>query len=235
MIKPKDRIIVALDIDDLYEAKSLAERLSGKVGFFKIGLELFTKFGQHGVKVISKYGRIMLDLKFHDIPNTVTRAVKVISGMKLVTFITIHAAGGREMITRACEIVRGEGVNVLGITVLTSLDQADCAVIGINSPIGKTVIKRAKLAIECGCYGIVSSPKEVRRLRSVLGQGPVIISPGIRLGDNTDDQKRVACPYKAIKDGANYLVIGRPITTAWNPVEVVEGAVSEIERALLER
>lgn len=226
-----NKIIVALDIDDLYEAKSLAEMLSGKIGYFKIGLEFFTKFGQDGIDIISKSACIMLDLKLHDISNTVSRTMKVISNIKKVVFTTIHVAGGKEMILQACDAARNSNICVIGVTVLTSLNQNDCLEVGIISPIRNIAIKRARLAVDCGCHGIVSSPHELKRLRYVLGPSPIIISPGIRLDDNVNDQKRVAFPYEAIKNGADYLVIGRPITTAKNPLEVVEYIASEIEKA----
>ncbi|HKY05416.1 MAG TPA: orotidine-5'-phosphate decarboxylase [Blastocatellia bacterium] len=245
----KDRLVVALDVADRANALRLIERLSGAVGMFKIGLQLFTAEGASFVREVTKAGeRVFLDLKYHDIPNTVAGAAR--SALSLgVTIFNVHTLGGAEMMRAAARSVRGSeyvsGVSddsavstsrpiVLGVTVLTSMDEADLAEVGINSGAGDTVIRLARLARESGLDGVVASPQEIRSIRErVADRDFVILTPGIRPAwSGADDQKRIATPERAIRDGADFLVIGRAITSSDDPRAAAERILEEIDRAV---
>ena len=226
-------IIVALDVNSRQEAVEKVKAIGDSIGFYKIGLELFTAEGPDVVKAVKDLGkRIFLDLKFHDIPRTVERAVK--SGAKLgVDLMTIHSVGGKAMIRAAADAAAEFGANgpkILAVTVLTSLDQTDLADVGIagRTP-AEQVLAMAKFATENGAHGLVCSPKEVGTLSKTLKAGTLFITPGVRpAGAAVGDQKRVATPAEAVRDGATHLVVGRPILAAPDPVAAAKAILAEI-------
>lgn len=226
-------IIVALDVNTREEAVAKVKEIGETIDFYKIGLELFTAEGADVVKAIKDLGKkIFLDLKFHDIPRTVERAVLSVGHLG-VDLMTIHAAGGRAMIRAAADAAATFGTSapkILAVTVLTSLDESDLKDIGVT---GRTsaeqVMALAKLAVENGAAGLVSSPKEVAALSAALPKGTLFVTPGVRpQGAAVGDQKRVATPAQAVKDGATHLVIGRPIVQAANPAEAARAIRAEI-------
>ena len=226
-------LIVALDVNSRQEAVEKVKAIGESVGFYKIGLELFTAEGPDVVKAVKDLGkRVFLDLKFHDIPRTVERAVK--SGAKLgVDLMTIHSVGGKAMIRAAADAAAefgASGPKILAVTVLTSLDQTDLADVGI---VGRTpaeqVVAMAKFATENGAHGLVCSPKEVGTLSKMLKAGTLFITPGVRpAGSAVGDQKRVATPAEAVRDGATHLVVGRPILAAPDPVAAAKAIRAEM-------
>ena len=216
-------LIVALDVDNRAEAVERVKSIGDAVGFYKIGLELFTAEGPDVVKAVKDLGkRVFLDLKLHDIPRTVERAVKA-GGSLGVDLMTIHSVGGKAMIKAAADAAAEFGSNaprILAVTVLTSLDQSDLEDVGIA---GRTpamqVSAMAPFAVENGAHGLVCSPKEVGSLSAALKAGTLFITPGVRpAGAAVGDQKRVATPADAVRDGATHLVVGRPILAAEDPV-----------------
>jgi len=226
-------LIVALDVDNRAEAVEKVKAIGDSVGFYKIGLELFTAEGPDVVKAVKDLGkRIFLDLKFHDIPRTVERAVK--SGAKLgVDLMTIHSVGGKAMIKAAADAAAefgAKGPKILAVTVLTSLDQTDLADVGIiNRTPADQVLAMAKFATENGAHGLVCSPKEVGTLSKMLKEGTLFITPGVRpAGSAVGDQKRVATPAEAVRDGATHLVVGRPILAAEDPVAAAKAIRAEM-------
>jgi orotidine-5'-phosphate decarboxylase len=229
----RDRIIVALDVETAAEARSLISELRGEVGAFKIGLQLFTAAGSAFVKGAAKSGaKIFLDLKFHDIPNTVTKAAVEAARLGVWMF-NVHALGGREMMKRTVdavsEVCERESLarpKVIAVTVLTSGNAETLKETGINTDINSQVKNLAKLAAENGLDGVVASPLEVGLVRqTVPDKDFLLVTPGIRPANATnDDQKRVMTPGEAIAAGSNYLVIGRPIVQSKDRV----GAVNEI-------
>jgi len=222
------QVIVALDVSDKNKAAQLFEELGEDAGALKIGLEMFIRFGPGIVKdAVSRGAKIMLDLKLHDIPNTVQRAVANVSllGAEL---LTIHTTGGKEMMKAARRGIedakKNDGVigpKLLGVTVLTSIsEEAMKNELGVTKSVEEQVVSLALLAKEAGLDGVVASPKEIKSIRNACGEGFLIVTPGIRpAGSSADDQKRVCTPEQAVADGADYLVIGRPILQAENPVE----------------
>src|SRR5690349_436504 len=208
-----NQIIVALDVDSRAEALSLVHRLKGQVGLFKIGSQLFTSEGPELVREIVRLGeQVFLDLKFHDIPNTVTKAVLAAAGLG-VSMLTLHTGGGLKMMSAAADALKQMRSNqarpqLLGVTVLTSMADEDLAQIGVNVRVESQVGRLAKLAEEAGLDGVVASPSELRPLRGQLGRAMKIVTPGIRpAGSKADDQSRIATPAAALQAGANYLVI----------------------------
>ncbi|MBI5906391.1 MAG: orotidine-5'-phosphate decarboxylase [Deltaproteobacteria bacterium] len=214
----KDRIIVALDTDSPEAALATVKALSGEVGMFKVGMELFPRGGPELVRRIREAGHgVFLDLKFHDIPNTVAGAVRSAAALGC-RFATVHASGGRAMLAAAAEAAKGTGTTVLAVTVLTSLDDADLADVGFSSGSADAVQRLAGLAVASGAGGIVCSAKEVASVRARVGPAVVLVTPGVRMpGEDAGDQKRVVTPADAIRRGADYLVVGRPITKAADP------------------
>ncbi len=242
MANAKERLIFALDTATLGEALAYVDMLKEQVGLFKVGLELFVNAGPQALSAIRQTAPdcgIFLDLKFHDIPATVLGAFN--SASKLgADLLTVHVGGGRESM-EAVSAVKETGTLAIGVTVLTSLSTEDLGEVGIdtarfNEP-AMLVVERARLAKDSGLRGVVSSPKEVRMIKEALGDDFIVVTPGIRLADaeGTDDQKRVATPYSAIKDGADYIVVGRPIRDAGDPADAAKKIVDEIERALSEK
>lgn len=229
----KERIIVALDTDSPDAALAAVSSLAGEVGLFKVGMELFPRGGPDLIgRILAKGADVFLDLKFHDIPNTVAGAVR--SAVALgVKFATVHASGGKAMLAAAASAAAGSGTTVLAVTVLTSLDDADLASVGFALPAAEAVDRLAGLAAEAGIGGIVCSAREVAAVRALVGKELILVTPGVRLpGDSYGDQKRVVTPFEAIRDGANYIVVGRPITKAADPVAAARKFAAEIGRAL---
>jgi orotidine-5'-phosphate decarboxylase len=229
----KDRLIIALDVPGRDDALRLVESLAGAVGMFKFGSQLFTAEGPQLVReIVSSGERVFLDLKFHDIPNTVAGAVE--SAARLgVSILNVHTLGGSEMMRAAGHAVGDRGLlwitrpAVLGVTVLTSMDKADLADVGITSELSSEVVRLATLARDSGLDGIVASPHEIRLIREcITAERFIILTPGIRpeWGASKGDQKRIATPAAAIRDGADFLVIGRAVTDSPDP----RGAVARI-------
>ncbi len=227
----KDRIIVALDTDSPDAALSVVNRLAGEAGLFKVGMELFPRGGPDLVRRIRDAGAdVFLDLKFHDIPNTVAGAVRSAAALG-VRFTTVHASGGREMLARAADAARDTGTTILAVTVLTSLDGADLSEIGFSSPPEETVLRLAEMALRAGIGGIVCSAREVSAVRGLAGETAVLVTPGVRFPEEAaQDQKRVVSPFEAMRSGADYLVVGRPITKAADPAEAARRFASEMRR-----
>ena len=231
----RTRLILALDAPDEQSSMSLLDRVDDKVGMAKVGLELFTACGPSIVDKIRRRGLdVFLDLKLHDIPNTVAGAVRsaVSSGASM---LTVHTAGGKKMLERAVESSGGE-IRILGVTLLTSLAAGDLEPVAIVPNPAEVVLRRASLAAESGCWGIVCSPKEIRAIRSAAGTDIAIVAPGIRPANaEAGDQKRTATPGSAISEGADYLVVGRPIREAADPASAASLIVEEIADALATR
>lgn len=229
----RDRIIVALDVDTADEAREITRELQGKVGAFKIGLQLFTAEGPAFVRELVDSGeKIFLDLKFHDIPNTVAKAS--VEAAKLgVWMFNVHASGGGEMMERTVSAVN-EGCNrplIIAVTVLTSSSAETLAEAGVARGLDDQVVSLSRLAAECGLDGVVASPHEVRAVRSAVADpGFLTITPGIRpILATLHDQKRVTTFGQALANGSSYVVIGRPITQAENRTIAVEQIVSEVD------
>ena len=237
----RNPIIVALDVPKANEALELAEELGPFVGAFKIGKQLFVSEGPDVVrKLKAKGAQIFLDLKFHDIPNTVAKAVQSAIDMG-VDMLTVHTAGGSEMLVAAenasnekAKILGIDSPLILGVTVLTSMDDANLEELGIQEGTQGQVVRLAKLAASSGLRGLVCSPKEIKLLREELGDEIQLITPGIRAVSNpADDQKRTMSPAEAIKLGASWLVIGRPITLAANPRDAAIDILNSIDPELV--
>ena len=235
----RDRLFVALDVESLDDAGRLLDRLEDAVSGVKIGSQLFTSAGPAAVELAHKRGhRVFLDLKFHDIPNTVTGAVR--SAARLGVFmLNVHASGGLQMMRAAAEsaaqAARDFGVSrpiCLGVTVLTSLDRRALErEVGVPASVDSHVLRLAEGAREAGLDGCVASPQEIRRIRLALGPRFAIVTPGIRpaAAHADDDQKRVATPRAALDAGADYLVVGRPITGARDPKAAVADIIAELQ------
>ena len=219
---PIDRILVPLDTDDVAWAAKLAAQLKGYVGGIKLGKQFFTANGPYGVNKIACVGHpIFMDLKFHDIPNTVASAVRSLHRLQPF-MLNVHASGGRAMMKAAVAANKEAKKTrplLLGVTMLTSLSECDLKEIGVSSDSGQQVVRLAQLAQDCGMDGVVCSPLEITLLRKACGDEFKLVVPGVRPSwASFNDQKRVATPAEAITRGADYLVIGRPITTADDPV-----------------
>ena len=226
-------LIVALDVQTREEAVAQVKRIGDGVGFYKIGLELFTAEGPDVVKAVKDLGKkIFLDLKFHDIPRTVERAVR--SGGKLgVDLMTIHSVGGKAMIKAAADAAAefgSAGPKILAVTVLTSLDRSDLEDVGIQGrEPADQVVAMAKFATDNGAHGLVCSPLEVAKLSASLKSGTLFVTPGVRpAGAQVGDQKRVATPADAVRGGATHLVVGRPILAAEDPVAAAKAILAEM-------
>ncbi len=228
----EERIIFALDFADPREALDWVERLDHELKFFKVGLQLFLAGGWPMVDAILQRGnQVMLDLKFFDIPATVERAMEQVA-KRGVTYATIH---GNEPIIEAAVAAKG-AVKVLAVTVLTSFDESDLRAMGLTGSIDDLVLARTRKALALGCDGVVCSALEASRLRNEFGDNFFVVTPGIRPGLNreaaTDDQKRIATARQAMADGADHVVIGRPIRTAPDPLATVRAIKAEIMMAL---
>ena len=226
-----ERLIVALDHPSRDQALAQVDALGGLVSRYKVGLELYLAEGAEIVRALGqRRKRVFLDLKMHDIPETVGRATKVVAGMN-VDLMTVHASGGKAMMRAAVESA-GTHTRVLAVTVLTSLDLADLERDGSRAQsTEELVVKRALLAQESGCAGVIASPLEAAAVRHAVGKSFLIVTPGVRLasGESADDQKRIATPQAARAAGADAVVVGRPIRDAENPAEEVKKIVAELE------
>ena len=224
----KDRIIVALDVPTKQEALELIEKLRDQISFFKIGLQLYAAEGPEIVRAVSSTGcKVFLDLKLHDIPNTVARAVES-AGRLGTQMLTVHLSGGSEMV-RAATAARANNMLLLGVTVLTSSTEQTLREIGVASGMDDQVLRLAKLGVEAGIDGVVASPHEIKPLRREFDNKIKIVVPGIRpSGAEANDQKRTMSPRDALDAGADYLVIGRPITAHRNPREATKRILEDI-------
>ncbi len=232
-VSAKEKIIVAVDAPDDASALKLIEPLSGEGCVFKIGLQLFTAVGPSLVKeVLASGARVFLDLKFHDIPNTAKEAVR--SAVSLgVDMTTIHLAGGPAMVSESVAAAVSSKTLVLGVTVLTSMDDESLGEVGVARPAAEQVLLLAGMGSRCGLRGVVASPQEITMLRKEFGQSLVIVTPGVRpAGSDLADQKRVMTPGEAVRCGADFLVIGRPITGAASPRDAFLRIADEIEGVL---
>ncbi|TVR37215.1 MAG: orotidine-5'-phosphate decarboxylase [Nitriliruptor sp.] len=220
-------LIVALDVPTLEEAEGLARPLQGHVGWFKVGLELFAAHGPAAVTAIAAYGPVMLDLKLHDIPTTVERAMRRLADLG-VDLVTIHAGGGAAMVRAAVDGL-GDGGRVLGVTVLTSTSDEQLA--SMNQPgADRQVPTLARLAVEAGAPGLVCAPRDLTAVRAAVGPDVVLVTPGIRpAGSGDDDHARAATPAAAIAAGADLLVIGRPITRADDPAAAADAITASLD------
>ncbi len=239
MAHPKNRIIFPLDLPALDEAVEYVELLKDDVGVFKVGLELFVKSGPRAIEAVKERtdAAIFLDMKFHDIPETVKGALRSASALG-VEFVTVHTEGGSSLLKAVVEGSQGK-TKVLGVTVLTSLSKDDLIEAGFDPKFKdptELVVARARLAKAAGCAGIVCSGLEAGLVKKELGKDFLVVTPGIRPKDSPpDDQKRLSTPYEAVYNGADYIVVGRPIRNAPDPRKAASLIAEEIGRALKDR
>jgi orotidine-5'-phosphate decarboxylase len=229
---PKDRLIVALDLSAPDKARALVDRLSGVVGMFKVGSHLFTEAGPPFVReLVSRGEKVFLDLKYHDIPNTVANAVGRAAELG-VSLLTVHALGGRAMLEAAMGALPAMGTRVLAITILTSHAEDSLGELGIGGSLPDNVARLARLAKEAKVDGVVASPHEVGLVRAACGPDFLVVTPGIRpSGSEKGDQARPATPEAALAAGADYIVVGRPILQASDPRAAAEAIVASLARA----
>jgi orotidine-5'-phosphate decarboxylase len=232
----RERIIAALDVPDPAAAAALARTLAGHVGLFKIGLELFVAHGPAALDAVGRLGLpVFLDLKLHDIPQTVESAARG-AGALGVAMVTVHASGGAAMVAAARRGLHQGAAKggksaplLLAVTVLTSLDESDLSAVGLQGPASEAVLRLGRLAIAAGADGLVCSPAEVASLRKALGPQPLLVVPGIRpAGAASGDQRRTGTPQQAIVDGATYLVIGRPLKDSPDPAAAADAIAGDI-------
>jgi orotidine-5'-phosphate decarboxylase len=231
---PRERLIVALDVPSAAEALELVARLEGRALWFKVGLELFLTAGGSVVTTLCERGyNVFLDLKLHDIPNTVAGAIRSVAPLG-ASLLTVHASGGCAMLTAAAEATaQSNGPRLLAVTVLTSFDAAQLAGTGVSDPVPTQVLRLARMAERSGIHGMVCSPQEVSSLRAELAFNSLLVIPGIRPASTEHgDQRRVATPASAIAAGASMLVVGRPITQSANPAAATEDILAEIASSL---
>mgnify|MGYP003324645502 FL=1 len=229
----KNPIILAVDVNSLKMAKSLVSDLKDYIGGVKLGMEFFNSFGPKGVKDISNFGvPIFLDLKLHDIPVTVYKTVKTLMDLD-IAIINVHSSGGKDMMkaaVRARNEYKDSSTKIIAVTVLTSLDDQDLNEIGFINESQDLVLKLAKLTKESGLDGIVCSAKEISLIKNNIGKDFTLVVTGIRLNsENLNDQKRVMSPGDAIKEGADLLVIGRPITDSHSPIDTINEILNQID------
>jgi orotidine-5'-phosphate decarboxylase len=228
-LQPRDRLIVALDVSTVEEARAMVARLGDAVSFYKIGYQLALAGGlSYAAELIGGGKKLFVDMKLHDIGNTVAAGVKSISRVG-ATFLTVHAY---PQTMKAAAAAREGGLRVLAVTVLTSYDDGDLKAAGYGVNVRDLVAQRARQALEAGVDGLVCSPEEVPNLRAIVGDKLALVTPGIRpIGTDAGDQKRIATPSAAIAAGADYLVVGRPIVAAVDPRAAAEAIVAEIAAA----
>jgi len=229
-LDPRQRLIVALDVSTAAAAQRIVAALGDSVLTYKVGMQLYTAEGPHVVRDLVAAGhRVFLDLKFHDIPNTVGAAVA--ETVKLgVSMLTVHSSGGGRMLRAAVEAAKARPeLMVLAVTILTSMDDNDIRSIGMQGTAEDSVVRLATIALANGCQGVVASAREASALRSKLGYAFAVVTPGVRsLGDNVGDQVRVVTPAEAIAAGASHLVVGRPITEAADPAAEANAILKQI-------
>jgi orotidine-5'-phosphate decarboxylase len=232
----RKRLIVALDVPSVEAALELVNRLDGKCQWFKVGMELFTATGPAMIEKLKASGLLVfLDLKFHDIPNTVAGAVRSAAGLG-VNMLNVHAGGGPAMLAAANAALEGiaDPPQLLAVTMLTSMDAAQMKAIGLARSAAKQVELLARMSMKAGIHGFVCSSLEVAALRKLTGEKGVLVVPGIRpAGAKVGDQRRIATPASALRAGASYLVVGRPITEAPDPAKAAEAVLEEMADALL--
>jgi len=220
----KPELIIALDVPCSDKIPSIVDALPPSISFYKVGLEIFTSDGPSALTYLKKTNRnIFLDLKLHDIPRTVSRAVASASKHG-ISLLTVHAGGGREMLKAAAASARDCGnLKIIAVTTLTSLNSSDLAEMGVTRPLLDHTLALGEMAISAGIDGLVCSPNEASAFRKIIGDKPILITPGIRpAGTDVGDQKRIATPEMAVKAGASHLVVGRPILEAKNPRAAAE-------------
>jgi len=231
--EPKDRLIVALDVPDLPAAERLLDDLAGVIAWAKVGLELFNAAGPAAVEAVKSRGlRVFYDGKFHDIPNTVAGAARQAAGMGVDMF-NVHAAGGEEMLAAAAQAARESGDErplVIAVTVLTSIDEDMLREeLAVGEPMDDHVIRLARMAQRAGCDGVVASPREIESVKGACGDDFLVVTPGIRPSwAKADDQKRTLGPREAVAAGADYIVVGRPITRADDPRAAAQRVLEEM-------
>lgn len=232
----RKRLIVALDTDLPEQALILAKCLRNEIGMLKVGMELFPRSGPGLVKAIQDEGiDVFLDLKYHDIPNTVAGAIRTAAALG-VRLCTVHASGGPKMLKAASDAAKASKLTVLAVTILTSLDDEDLEEIGYAYAVKEETLRLTNMAVRCGITGIVSSAQETSSLLSKVSRNLTIVNPGVRFPkEDVGDQKRVVTPDQAIVNGASYLVVGRPITKADDPVSAARKFVHSIAMGMVER
>jgi orotidine-5'-phosphate decarboxylase len=232
-VNARERLIVALDVPSAADADVLVDALAGKVGLFKVGSQLFTAAGPEFVRELAARGeKVFLDLKYHDIPNTVAGAVGAASRLG-VSLLTVHALGGQAMLEAAMGALPALGARLLAITILTSHDAISLGSVGLAPDVPDNVERLARLARAAKVDGVVASPHEVSLVREACGADFLVVTPGIRpTGARSGDQARLATPAAALRAGADYLVVGRPITEARDPAAAAAAIVQEMESAL---
>jgi len=237
-LSAREKLVLALDVDNMDSAIELVEKLKDHVGIFKVGSQLFTSEGPKIIHAINGLGsKVFLDLKFHDIPNTVARAAEVATKLGVYIF-NIHTSGGYELMKSAVDAAKKISLTlgirkpiILGVTILTSINQEILEKeIGIKKDLKEQVVHLAKLAQAAGLDGVVASSQEITQIRNACGADFLILTPGIRPANNElNDQKRVMTPSEALKQGADFLVVGRPIRNASDPLEVTKKIIEEME------
>ena len=235
MLNPRDRLIVALDVSSAAAARKIVAAVGDSVSTFKVGMQLYTAEGPTLVRELVGSGRrVFLDLKYHDIPNTVAAAVKEAAGLG-VSMLTVHACGGDTMLRAATAVTRQfkPSLLVLAVSVLTSFDESDLTGIGIGTSVEDQVLRLSKMALQAGCGGVVASAREAAILRKKLGDNFALVTPGVRpRGTAHNDQARVVTPAQAIGAGASHIVVGRPITEAADPTQAAQEILREIGGAV---
>ncbi len=225
----RPRLIVALDVDTLETGTDLVRRIGPDVAWYKVGKQLFTRHGPDAVRRLREAGkRVFLDLKFHDIPNTVSQAVRSAAAIG-ADLVNVHASGGPEMLREAARAAGEAGIVLVAVTVLTSLSRADLAAVGLDVEPAVQAVRLARLARECGVAGVVCSPWEIGPIREACGQDFVLVVPGIRpAGADSADQKRVMTPAQAAAAGADFIVVGRPVTGSSDPAAAARSILAEM-------
>jgi orotidine-5'-phosphate decarboxylase len=228
---PREKLIIALDVSSAAAAQKIVAAVGDSALTYKVGMQLYTAEGPRVVRdLIASGRRVFLDLKYHDIPNTVASAVTEAARLG-VSMLTVHASGSDRTLCAATEAARAVNprLTVLGVTVLTSMDENDLEKIGVRDPLADEVVRLASLALKCGCGGIVTSAREAARVRQDLGDGFAVVTPGVRpAGAEHADQARVVTPSEAIAAGASHIVVGRPITQAKDPAVAAREILNEI-------
>lgn len=237
MINPRERLIVALDNSTASEAHRIVDAVGDSASIFKVGMQLFTAEGPAIVRdLVSSGRRVFLDLKYHDIPNTVAAAVGEAARLG-VSMVTVHASGGGKMLRAAVEAARktNPAMAILAVTVLTSMDDEDLTKVGVRGKVLDQVLRLGALAVADGCNGVVASAQEASELRSRVGEEFLIVTPGVRpAGAHHGDQARVVTPAQAIAAGASHIVVGRPITASPDPAAATHAILAEMSSAILD-